>query len=628
MPLRRLIPLTLTAALATLGASAPGAAAGYFKGEEIDSGAVKQVGGAAIARDGDGAVTYVKNEGGVDHVFVSRLVGGAFQAPVRVDTGLAGPGSAPVIAAADSGRLMVAFVNGGQVYTAVRLPAAPAFTTPQAIAPGAAPSIDLSINGGAYVSFTTSGASADVRVAHLTRNTTTFALLPDPIDIDPARDAGVGPGASRLVVSADGTAVVVWGEAGHVYARRVFDNRLSTVPQDLAISTLDGHAADPSSAVDPRINIEDDSSFAWVTFRQRFDDNLMHTVARRLVGSEFEAPVNVDGSGYGGDQAATNGVALNNRGEGLAVTGTAGKRVAVAQLHDDHFFPAVLVNQANNVNPQPVATFSNNNDGFAAWIQGNDPSVATVHAAAYDIDPAKRSVAGPQQDTEISNPDFGPVDVGAGLVLASDRAGDAAAVFVQGAPGGRRLVAAGFDRTPGRFTLSSTSRYRNLARPTLAWSEAFNLWGPLTYAVTLDGQPVGQTKSTRLELAAPVTDGEHTLSVTATDRRGQTTAVAAPGTIRVDTAAPELSFSLAGTKAAGRRLSLSTTASDVLPGSGIERVVVDFGDGSKRITARRARHVYTRNGKYTLRVSATDKAGNSTVLRRQITIKKAGKSKK
>lgn len=624
MPLRRLIPLTLTAVVATLGASAPVASAAYFKGEAIDSGPIKQVGAVAVARDGSGGVTYVKSDGGVDHVFVSRLVDGAFQTPERVDPGLVGAGSAPVITAADTGKLMVAFVNGGQVFTAVRLPAAPAFTAPQGISAGAAPSIDLSINGGAYVSYTTSGASAaDVRVAHLTRNTTTFTVLPGILDIDPARDAGAGPAAaSHLVVSADGTAVVVWGEAGHVYARRVFDNRLSAVPQDLSISTLDGHAADPSSAVDPRIAIEDDSSFAWVTFRQRFDDNLMHTVARRLVGSQFEAPVNVDGSGYGGDQATSSAIAMNNRGTGLAVSGTASKRTAVAQLHDDHFFPAVLVNQANNVAPQPVATFANNNDGYAAWMQGNDPTVATVHAVAYNIDPAKRTVAGPEQDTEISNPDFGPVDVNGGLVLAGDRAGDAAAVFVQGTGAGRRLVAAGFDREPARFTISSTSNYRKNARATLAWSDAFNLWGPLTYAVTLDGQPVGQTRSTSLELGAPLTDGDHTLSVTATDRRGQTTTVAKPGLIRVDTVAPKLSFSLSGAKAAGGRLTLSTKAADASPGSGLQRVVIDFGDGSARVKARRAQHRYAKKGKYKLRVSATDEAGNSTVVYRTITVKK------
>jgi hypothetical protein len=624
-PRHALIPLTFTA----LAAAASPAHAVYVKAEQVDAGAIKSAGDLDVARDGTGAVAYVKGDGGTDHIFVSRLVNGVFQAPERVDTGLdGGAGSAPVIAASDTGKLAVVFVNGGGVYAAVRPSGAPAFAPPQLIAAaGSAPSVDMSINGVAYTSFTAPGASpADVRVARLNRDTTNFALLPDTIDIVAARDAGVGVGRSEIAVSADGTAVVVWGEAGRVFGRRIFDSRISVAPQDLTVETLNGHAGDMGSATDPHIDIEDDSSFAWVTFRQTFDDGRSHTVARRLVGSQFEAPEQVDGVGFGGDAAASTNIEMNGRGEGIATTGTAAKGVTVSLLHDDRFFAPALVNQANNVTPLPTGDLAENNEGQVAWFQGLTPLTATVHAVGYDIDLAKRTVPGPLPDTEVSNPDFGPVDVDAGLDVAVNRVSDTVMVFVQGIGDGRRLVAAAFDRRPGILNVSTTSRYRKLRRPQLAWSASFDLWGPLTYRPVVDGVPVGETQGTRLALPADLADGVHTWTVSATDRRGQTI-VSKPGTLRVDGTPPALTFKLAGVKVAGRTLSLTAQAADPAPASGLLRTVISFGEGN-RVFSRSAKHVYAKGGKYTLRISATDRAGNATVLKRVITIAKKKPKKK
>ena len=46
----------------------------------------------------------------------------------------------------------------------------------------------------------------------------------------------------------------------------------------------------------PEIDIEDDGSFAWVVFRQDLDGS-SQVVARRLVGSQFEAPAVIGGPG-------------------------------------------------------------------------------------------------------------------------------------------------------------------------------------------------------------------------------------------------------------------------------------------------------------------------------------------
>jgi hypothetical protein len=250
-----------------------------------------------------------------------------------------------------------------------------------------------------------------------------------------------------------------------------------------------------------------------------------------------------------------------------------------------------------------------------------------VQGVAYDVSLAKRTVPGPGPVTDLANPNLGPVDPNAGLDMAVDRVADAAAVFIQGTGDGRTLVFAGFDRLPGIFTNSTTQRFRNVSRPQLAWSPSFDLWGPVTYTVEIDGVVAGQTQATRLPLTNPLPDGVHTMKVTAADRHGQTY-VSKPTSVKVDTAAPALTFSVSGVRARGRTQTVKVRASDPAapagPGSGIARVVIDFGDGA-RAKSRQAAHAYRRGGKQTIRVSATDNAGNVTVLKRSITLKKKAK---
>ena len=49
---------------------------------------------------------------------------------------------------------------------------------------------------------------------------------------------------------------------------------------------------------------------------------------------------------------------------------------------------------------------------------------------------------------------------------------------------------------------------------------------------------------------------------------------------------------------------------------------ISFGDGSRTIAGLKAIHRYGHSGKVTVRVSATDKAGNAIALTRRITIRK------
>jgi len=629
---RSLVSLTL--ALACAGAAAGPAAAEFFPGDPIDgpNAGLGVVGDVDVARDGSGAVAYTKRDGDADHVFVSRLVNGVFLGAERVDGGLPGAGSQPVVAASDGGRLLVAFVSGGTLFTAARGKASPAFSAPAALAPNASnPSVDMSINGAAYVSYTAAGGSAaDVRVAGFARDTGTGTVIPAPLDIDPAHDAGDGNKRSDVVVSADGTGVVTWGEGGadgrtHVFARRVFGANLSRAPQDLTLDGIEGRRG--LSADLPDIDVEDDSSYAWVAFRQSFEDGgavRSKIIARRLVGSQFEPPVVVDGVGFGGDNAVAPAIELNGRGLGLIGSFASGSGTIFGSfLQDDAPAPAVPNGTSGGIAPMPRPAIAETGDAVLAWRQGPAAS-ATVRARRYDPVPGKPAPA-PGPEVGLSKPELGPVDAEAGFEVASNRAGDVVVVFMQGVGAERRLVSAVYDRAPGSFRGTTSERYRNAARPLLSWGAAFDLWGPVTYRIEVDGQPAGQTTDTRSVTSIDVPDGVHRWRVVATDRRGQTNA-APSRALRIDTAPPDLSFFVRGDRKAGALVRVETRAADILnpTGSGVKTVRIDFGDRSPVVNARAAVHRF-RRGTFTVRVSATDGAGNATVLTRRVKIAKKGK---
>ena len=131
----------LAALVALLALLAPaGARAGFFGGDMIDGPdlGIVRLGDLDLARDGTGAVVYVKRDGVVEHVYISRLVDGLWSPPERLDSGFRGPSADPVVAAADGGRLAVAYANGGQLLTMLR-PAAAANWGPTVAVGGGRP---------------------------------------------------------------------------------------------------------------------------------------------------------------------------------------------------------------------------------------------------------------------------------------------------------------------------------------------------------------------------------------------------------------------------------------------------------------------------------------------------------
>ena len=604
----RLLPAL---ALAALAAPAPAHAA-WFPAEPIDgpSADIVSVGDVDVAREGMAGVAYLKRDGGTDHVFVARMLGGAWEPPARVDQGVTPAGTQPVIAAANPDRLAVAWIAGGTLYAAVRPAGAPAFQPARVVADGGVtnPSIDMSINGATYLSYTQSG---DVKVARAARDSQDFSVLPAAVDFDTAREAGTGTDLrSRVAVSADGSAVVVWGEKGsdglsHVYGRRLFELRLSTAVEDLTVKELEGRAG--TDADRPEIDIEDDSSFAQVAFRQMTSAG-PRAVVRRLVGSQFEPPFTVDG----GQTAPLARVAMTGRGEGVTAAGTAANEVFGGTIwNNKHERIQRWDSGPSGVAPRPIPLVGENENGAIAWFAGTTGTDATVRGRYFESVQELRL----QPEATLSNPAFGQVDVDAGFAGGSTRVSDHLIAFVQGSGAERRLVAAVNDDPPARPLGQNTTGLRRLER--FKWASARDLWGPITYRVFVDGRQVGETTETELPVTpGMVSDGRHRWNVLAIDRRGQQTA-GPRRTVNIENTPPLLRVSI-GRR--GRTVSIRVRrfADRGLNASGVSRVVVNFGNGRRVRIRDRTRYTYPRGGSYTLRVSGFDKAGNRTDVTRNL----------
>src|SRR4051812_46547089 len=101
--------------VAALAAGATDAQAAILPGQTIDgpSTDIKQFGNVDVAPDGTGALVYVKKVGApaVEHIFVSRIAGGAYGPPEQVDTGITTASHTPRVAASNGGKLVVVYTT-------------------------------------------------------------------------------------------------------------------------------------------------------------------------------------------------------------------------------------------------------------------------------------------------------------------------------------------------------------------------------------------------------------------------------------------------------------------------------------------------------------------------------------
>jgi len=624
MARRKTLLISSLAALTLVCAAVPASApAGFVPARVVDgpSADILSVGDVDVARDGQGIVGYLKRENGVSHAFVARFQAGAFTGARRIDYGVDAPASEIVVSAADGGRMAAAFVTTGTLFAVVFDPKSGGWSAPQVIAsPAASPSLDLSIHGAGFLTYTSAG---DIRAARLERTAFQFAGIGSPLDLNPAATAGDGNGRPRVAIGADSTAIAVWGEDGHVVARRLYRTSISSAPVDLGAGALEGR---PGGAADlPEVSIEDDSSFAQIAFRQAFGDQ-SRVITRRMRGSKVEDPVLVDGLGWGAGNAVATHVDLNGRGEGIAATVRDDGNIAGAVLKDDIFNPGVLLGGGGALGP--LASSSETTQRVVSWFNGND---STARARFYEDKQSSRAVPNAAPEVMLSSPELGPVDLAAGSDLAANRVGDFLSVFIQGSGDARRLVYSVYDRAPVAFSLYTRSGWRNPRRSALSWSEALDLWGGVTYSVQLDGKEIARTRERSYVIpeTAGVADGVLNLKVVAIDQYGQMTA-APVRPVKLDSEAPTAIIELGRRK---RTVTASVVAADVLPpsgrASGIAKSTIRFGDGSQRFKARRMTYTYPgKKRRFTISANVTDRAGNRTTVERTITLPKPKKKKK
>lgn len=652
----RFFLLVIAITTASLAAAAP-ASAEFFPGDLIDSGpGIKALGNADVATDGTGGIVYVRNDGVTDRIVVTRLTGGFLRPGEVINPSDLEPASRPVLVAYDEGGLVVAWIGNGRLVATIRPPGAQAWSEPQVLFDERAQgrkvenvSLDASIYGVPYIAFTVSdivgGNNADVRSARFDGGQ--WIVDPQPLDGNPAANAGNGILRPDVSASAEGSALVVWGEdsggVNHVFARRVTRRGVATTIREVSVPTLDGHAG--GSADSPDAALEYDSSYGWVLWRQTFDDNGFprnRVLARRLVGSDFDPPVALDGLNFPAPEGGVDPrIDIDGRGRGFATSSRDQSNQAIGiLLRNDVFQPPSRLDSVPNA-AQPLASPSVAENGRAAiaWQQNGGPGLPnTIRGRAFITNLWEPEV-------ELSRPELGSSLAESGLSVTEDRTSNTLVAFLQGDSLDRKLVAAVWDRPPGRPAALNGTEWNRTLKPKLRWGPVLEQWGLPSYRVAIDGVPVATTSKNKFTPKVRLTEGVHTFQLTSIDRRGQ----AASGSVRnlrIDVTKPTATIEVPGVKRTNRDATINVLPTDPPPvvlgvtpppqGSGVESVSVDFGDGSRRETgdSKQAkvkftlRHRYRTAGLYTITARVTDVAGNVGRVTSQVRIAKPPKPKK
>jgi hypothetical protein len=229
------------------------------------------------------------------------------------------------------------------------------------------------------------------------------------------------------------------------------------------------------------------------------------------------------------------------------------------------------------------------------------------------------STLGPEM--VVSTPTQGPTDAADGLAVAGDVSGDAAVAWLQGAAGAGELAVEQMYQGPGPFSARKSLLYQRSPYPVLSWTAAHELWGPMTYTVSVDGNQVAQTNATAVRVPTAVADGPHSWQVSGANVAGQQSHTR-PVTVFVDTVPPVASVVLSGHPEVGSTLHAYINYVDLPPAgeppsdaSGVATVTVGWGDGKPALLRpgyHRVVHIYRRTGRYRITVLVTDKAGNTT----------------
>ncbi len=591
---------------------------------------IQSLSGMAVARDGTGGLAYVKDVGGVAHVFASQLFNGSFGAPVQVDSSLLGPSSQPVIGAGPGGLLLIAFINGGQLFVVGSASGPDSFSAPRSLFSGAAdPAIAVTALGKAYLAFTTTRAGgSDVRAAYYYLGK--WGVETTSLNTVPSDDAGTGVGVPAVAASGDGVGIVAWGEGGHVYVRRVWGLSPSVEYFQADLPAVSGWSE--VSAGSPSIATGGDSSYVDVAFNELLSNGAQRqarVLLRRLRASSWDPVAAPDGLATPGTESADQPqVSMSELGDGFVTSARTGSNQVWAMTlgQNGSYNQIMRLDSLQNLSPPYAVPIAGGYaSGLVAWQHDPGP------LGAPDVRARFFNGSSFAPEVVISPPTLGPTDAAAGLVAGADFQVDVAIAWMQGAGSQDEIVTDQLYQPPGGFAPTLGFRYARTTTPVLSWTDPRELWGP-QYHVIVDGTEVTRSYAQAARVPA-LAQGRHAWSVEAVNGAGLTS-LTRTATVFVDTLAPIVTFQLGGKPQVGKELHLYVSYSDTPPsgtpaqGSGVKSIVVNWGDGSSDTITHGKFHSYQLPGRYRLTISVTDKAGNTTVRTDQLQIKPKPKPKR
>lgn len=614
------------------------------------SAAILGVDGVAMSEDGTGGLVYRKRVNGRVNVFVSRFTAQGWQAPRRVDVGQSYNSSWPAIGAGDDGRLVVTWVHefGASVqdrmYSAVLGPGATRFQPPVALdldvreGIDVYPSLSMSRGGAAYLAYRVvlnrsdpnlppGTVDADIRLARFQGSY--WTVLGNAVDRNVAQPMRVptqtnGP---QVVTDANGNAVVAWTEPDddlidRVYARRVFGQTLGFVLQ-ASPGTDPGAAGRPLRAGPDQFALSlSPFGEAAIAYRQlpasgasftrpRAYVNLLPSTVAEKSGT-FTGVQAIDTGTSDGPAAALGPVSVAVDDEGGFVAGLGVGAAALTVPGDEASVGApVRLDDGSSTGPPDPLVERGGSGALAAAFRvtgaGGAAGVGLLERAA-DGTPTTQTVA-----TETGGPVRSVLSAGSGL-------GDAAVAFLQGEGADTTIAATAVDAPPADFSVATPPGWVRDASLELAWDPAPSAIGRVTYELLIDGEAVASKlkglKST--VKASAIGDGDHQVTVTATDPGDQSTATPV-ASLKLDRTPPKVRV-LASRRARSATVRLSDGPKGDVSGVAVADSSVSWGDGKRAAGRRTLRHRYARPGSFRITVTARDKAANRRVVRRLVRV--------
>ncbi len=611
-------------------------------------------GGVAMAEDGTGGLVYLKRVGGVTHVFVSRYLGGQWQAPIRVDTEQPYAASWPRIGAADGGELMVVWVTPfateeehpvDELLSATLGPGATGFSPATIVDPdvgegtGTSPDLAMSTTGqadvvyrvvernGAATSVHAGDVSESVRVAHFEgeRWSDLGAINRDPgIAMRPPSEAN----APQIAIGPTGNGVVVWQEpeisgVARIFARRLFGSSVDYVMPVSAASfngaPIEEDAEAPSVAFSRLGQAE-------VAYRQPAEGAGSPLAGPRIFlnilpdgesanGGEFEGAFVADPNVPGGRAAKIGRPSIDiDEDRDVRLLYDAGGEPRVVE-GTDVGLTGTLTLGSPFVAPKPykpwelssASTMNPEGGGVSAWPSeepGGDPAVGV----------REDFPGGGVQTGLLSGAGGGPI---VQLGVGRSGLGDGLVAFQQGALGGAAIVGATISAPPEKFIVNVPKGWLKPAQAQISWGAANSADGPLRYTVVLDGHELPTPSGALAYTFKPevLGSGVHEVQLLATDQHGAQT-LTPPTKLKIDAQPPTVKIA----RAEGGR-GVVVRVSDMLSGINTQATTVTFGDGAHGHGKMTFRHRYSHPGIYTIVVHVRDKVGNAGVVRRLVDVR-------